>query len=171
MWKLAAPCPADPEVDYGPLLEGVDGLPERFRSVVVLHYFEGLSTEVIAVRLGCAARNRPLAAGPSTARGCASIWSNGAVAPAVLLPAAGEACRLLDSTVPPLLFQATVRSGKCSALASVAVEQLVPDMVARLSRHVAPSPGVQGASAGLARALALDRGCRRRVRHQPSGHR
>src|SRR5262249_22070407 len=43
-----------PEPDYGPLLAELDRLPERFRAPVVLHYFEGLSTEATARRLGCA---------------------------------------------------------------------------------------------------------------------
>ena len=79
--EAAAPCPADPEVDYGPLLEGVDGLPERFRSVVVLHYFEGLSTEVIAVRLGCARGTVLSRLARARARLAAPIWSNGASHP------------------------------------------------------------------------------------------
>ncbi len=42
------------ETDYAPLFAEVDRLPERFRAPVVLHYFEGLSTEATAQRLGCA---------------------------------------------------------------------------------------------------------------------
>ena len=42
------------EPDYAPLIDEVDRLPERFRAPVVLHYFEGLSTEATAQRLGCA---------------------------------------------------------------------------------------------------------------------
>ena len=43
----------DAAADYGPLIDEVDRLPELLRSPVVLHYFEGLSTEAIAQRLGC----------------------------------------------------------------------------------------------------------------------
>jgi RNA polymerase sigma factor (sigma-70 family) len=50
----AAAMPAEPEVDYAPLIDEVSRLPERFRAPVVLHYFEGLSTEATAQRLGCA---------------------------------------------------------------------------------------------------------------------
>ncbi len=41
------------ETDYGPLIAEIDRLPEQLRSPVVLHYFEGLSTEATAQRLGC----------------------------------------------------------------------------------------------------------------------
>src|SRR5262249_52397019 len=44
----------EPDVDYAPLIDEVHRLPERFRAPVVLHYFEGLSTEATAQRLGCA---------------------------------------------------------------------------------------------------------------------
>jgi len=55
-----------------------------------------------------------------------------------LLPVIEVPGRLLvDSNVPPVLFQATVRAGSCSAMASAAVEKLVPVMVLSLSRHVA----------------------------------
>ena len=50
----AAAMPAEPEPDYTPLIAEVDRLPERFRAPVVLHYFEGLSAEATAQRLGCA---------------------------------------------------------------------------------------------------------------------
>ena len=46
--------PTEAEPDYAPLLAEVARLPERFRAPVVLHYFEGLSTEATAQRLGCA---------------------------------------------------------------------------------------------------------------------
>ena len=36
------------------LIAEVDRLPEPYRAVVVLHYFEGLSAEAAAQRLGCA---------------------------------------------------------------------------------------------------------------------
>ncbi len=35
------------------LLEAVEGLPDPFRSAIVLHYFQGLTTEAIAARTGC----------------------------------------------------------------------------------------------------------------------
>ena len=35
------------------LYEEMDRLPEDFRAPLILHYFEGLSTEAIAVKLGC----------------------------------------------------------------------------------------------------------------------
>ena len=43
-----------PEPEFGPLIAEIERLPERFRAPVVLHYFEGLSTEATAQRLGCA---------------------------------------------------------------------------------------------------------------------
>ena len=47
------PLPCDLELDFRPLVQEIDALPERFRSPVVLHYLEGLSTEATALRLGC----------------------------------------------------------------------------------------------------------------------
>jgi len=131
--------PGEPEVDYRPLLEEIDALPERFRAPVVLHYFEGLSTEVIALRLGCA-RGTVLSR-LARARGrLRSRLERRGVSLAVSLPVIGGANRLLlDSNVPPFLFQATVRAGSCSALAGAAVENVVPAVVASLSQQVARS--------------------------------
>ncbi len=131
------PVSGEPDVDYTPLFEEIDALPDRFRSPIVLHYFEGLSTEVIALRLGCA-RGTVLSR-LSRARGrLRSRLERRGVSLAGSLPMVGTANRLLlDSNVPHLLFQATIRAGSCSALAGATVESVVPSVVASLSQHVA----------------------------------
>ena len=129
--------PGEPEVDYRSLFEEIDALPERFRLPVVLHYFEGLSTEAIALRLGCGAERFSRGSARARRRLRARLERRGVSLPASL-PVVGGANRSLpDSNVPPLLFQVTARAGSCSARAGAAVENLVPAVVASLSRHVA----------------------------------
>ncbi|MFI5459492.1 MAG: sigma-70 family RNA polymerase sigma factor [Isosphaerales bacterium] len=132
-----APFPGEPEVDYRPLFEAIDALPDRFRSPVVLHYFEGLSTEAIALRLGCP-RGTVLSRLDRARRRLRVRLESRGVSLAASLPLVGGTTRLLlDSPVPPSLFQATVRAGCCSGMAGAAIKNVVPAVVANLSRHVA----------------------------------
>ncbi len=129
--------PGEAEVDYQPLFQEIDGLPERFRSAVVLHYLEGLSTEAIALRLGCP-RGTVLSRLDRARRRLRARLEGRGVSLATALPLVGGANRLLvESAVPPSLFQATIRAASCSAMAGAAVENVVPAMVAILSQHVA----------------------------------
>ncbi len=123
------------DADYAPLIAEVDRLPERFRSPVVLHYLEGLSTEATAQRLGCArgtvlsrlARARERLRRRLEARG---------VTPAILIPAGDALTRWLPvDPVPAGLAQSTIRAASSLALAGVAIESVVPAAVARLSRE------------------------------------
>ncbi len=128
---------ADPE--YGRLMAEVDRLPERFRAPIVLYYFEGLSTEATARRLGCARgtvlsrlsrardrlRRRLERRGPSLD----ALWPVGTTANRL---AWGE-------TVPSLLVQNTIRAGVSLRLAGTAIESVVPPAVATLSHGVARS--------------------------------
>jgi RNA polymerase sigma factor (sigma-70 family) len=126
----------EPEADYGPLIEAIDRLPERFRAPVVLHYFEGLSADATAERLGCPrgtvlsrlARARERIRRRLERRGM-SVES--------LMSAVSGPVRLISSpTVPSSLAEQTVRAASCLALAGMAIETVVPATVANLSRSV-----------------------------------
>ena len=128
------PRAADP--DFGSLMAEVDRLPERFRAPVMLHYFEGLSTEATARRLGCArgtvlsrlSRARDRLRSRLERRGFSfdAVW-----------PIGGLASRLAwTETVPPLLLQNTIRAGASLGLASASIESVVPATVAALVRGV-----------------------------------
>jgi RNA polymerase sigma factor (sigma-70 family) len=143
----------EPEVDYGPLFEAIDALPERFRAPVLLHYFEGLSTSAISLRLGCAPGTVLSRLARARRRLRARLERRG-VSLAGALPVFGGACRsILAPIVPASLVQATVRSGSCTAMAGAAVESLVPAMVAGLSRRVLRSAML--AEIGMASAFFL----------------
>ena len=158
------------EADFGPLIAEVDRLPERFRAPVVLHYFEGLTTEATAQRLGCA-RGTVLSR-LSRARGRikARLEKQG-VSFAALMPAGDALNRWLPPTpVPVGLAQTTVRAASSLALADAAIESVVPAAVAILSRGVARTLilskiragaallvlAVAGVSIGLAATLKPD---------------
>jgi RNA polymerase sigma factor (sigma-70 family) len=135
----AAAIPHGADLDYGSLIAEVDRLPERFRVPIVLHYFEGLSTEATARRLGCArgtvlsrlSRARDRLRSRLARRGLSldAVWPTGAVANR---PAWKE-------TVPPLLVQNTIRAGVSLRLAGPTIESLVPSAVAALVHGVARS--------------------------------
>ena len=139
-----APSHPEPEVDYGPLIDEVHRLPERFRAPVVLHYFEGLSAEATAQRLGCArgtVLSRLSRARDRLKRG---LERRGA-SPALLIPAGDSLTRWLPpEAVPAWLARGTVGAASSLGLAGAAIENVVPAKVAGLSRRVA-------------RALALSR--------------
>jgi RNA polymerase sigma factor (sigma-70 family) len=125
------------EPDYGPLIAEVDRLPERYRAAVVLHYFEGLSTEATAGRLGCArgtvlsrlsrARERLRSRLERSGMSLEAVWPIGAAANR--LPCSG--------TVPSLLVHNTVRAAASLSLAGATIESVVPAAVADLARRVA----------------------------------
>ena len=132
-----AAIPPGAEPDYGLLIAEVDRLPERFRAPVVLHYFEGLSTEATARRLGCArgtvlsrlSRARDRLRSRLERRGLSldAVWPIGAVAN-----------RLTSrELVQSLLVQNTIRAGASLGLAGAAIESVVPATVAALARGVA----------------------------------
>jgi RNA polymerase sigma factor (sigma-70 family) len=157
--------------DFAPLIAEVDRLPERFRAPVVLHYFEGLSTEATAQRLGCA-RGTVLSR-LSRARGrIKSRLEQQGVSFATLIPA-GEALHrwLPPVPVPAWLSQTTVRAASSLGLAGAAIESVVSTAVATLSRGVARTLvlskvrlgagifllAVAGVSIGLAATLSPDK--------------
>jgi RNA polymerase sigma factor (sigma-70 family) len=131
---LTAP---EPEPDTGPLLAELDRLPERFRAPVILHYFEGLSTEATAQRLGCArgtVLSRLARARDRLRRRLEPLG----VAPAALLPPVEAGIPwLAPEAVPPALVQATLRSAGSLAMAGAVIESIAPATVATLSRGVA----------------------------------
>jgi RNA polymerase sigma factor (sigma-70 family) len=127
--------PGETDVDYGPLFEEIDALPERFRSPVVLHYFEGLSTSAIALHLGCAPGTVLSRLARARGRLRARLQRRG-VSLADALPTVGGFFRSLHAPiVPSSLFQITVRSGSCAAMAGAAVETPVSAAVAALVRR------------------------------------
>ncbi len=120
------PLSSEPEPDFAALIAEVDRLPEPFRAPVVLHYFEGLSAEATAQRLGCA-RGTVLsrlsrARGRIKARLEKQGFSFAAIPPV---------------PVPSWLAHSTVRAASSLALAGAAIENVVPAAVATLSRGVA----------------------------------
>ena len=118
------------EPDYAPLLAEVDRLPERFRAPVVLHYFEGLSTEATAQRLGCARGTVLSRLSRARSRLKDRLERRGA-APAVLIPAGDAFTRWLPpETVPAWLSQGTIRAASSLRLAGAAFESVVPVAVA-----------------------------------------
>jgi RNA polymerase sigma factor (sigma-70 family) len=131
----AAPMP-EPEPDYSLLIAEIDRLPEWCRAPVVLHYFEGLSTEATAERLGCPrgtvlsrlarARNRLRSRIERRGKSLESVWPLGAAAHHSFGSAA----------VPASLAQATIRAAGALALGGAAIESVVPAAVAALSRGV-----------------------------------
>jgi RNA polymerase sigma factor (sigma-70 family) len=127
----------EPGPDYGPLLAEIDRLPARFRAAVVLHYFEGLSTEAAAQRLGCA-RGTVLSRLARARDRLRMRLERRGVSLEALLPASATANRLVsDTMVPASLMQATIRAACFLALAGATIETVVPAPVAALSRRVA----------------------------------
>ena len=118
------------------LIAEVDRLPEPYRAAVVLHYFEGLSAEATARRLGCArgtvlsrlSRARQRLRGRLERRGVSleAVWPVGAVADRLARRA----------TVPAPLVQNTTRAGVALALGGAVIEGVVPAGVAALARGV-----------------------------------
>ena len=107
----------NPSLDYSPLIAAIDALPDRLRTPVVLHYFEGIATEAIAARLGCRrgtvlsrlARARDRLRRRLERRGFSLD---------VLMPATFSDGRMFSSaTVPAELVQSTVRAVSSLALA------------------------------------------------------
>ncbi len=105
----------DAELDYTPLLAEVNRLPERFRAPVVLHYFEGLSTEATAQRLGCARGTVLSRLSRARNRIKQRLERQGVSYPA-LIPAGVPMIRWLPPTpVPGWLSHATVRAVSSTA--------------------------------------------------------
>jgi RNA polymerase sigma factor (sigma-70 family) len=135
--RSADTMPSNVEPDYAALLAEVDRLPERFRAPVVLHYFEGLSTEATAQRLGCA-RGTVLSRLSRARDRLKHRLEQRGLAPAVLIPAGDALTRWMPTeSVPAWLAQGTIRAAGSLGLAGAAIESVVPAAVAQLSRRVA----------------------------------
>jgi RNA polymerase sigma factor (sigma-70 family) len=125
------------ETDYGPLIAEIDRLPVQLRSPVVLHYFEGLSTEAAAQRLGCPRGTVLSRLSRARSRIKERLEQQG-VSFAALMPAGETLTRWIPPVpVPAGLAQTTVKAAGSLALAGVAIESVVPATVAALSRGVA----------------------------------
>ena len=105
--------------DFGPVVqEEVRRLPEKYRAVVVLCYWQSLSHEQAAAQLGCPlgtvrsrlARARKLLHRRLTRRGLAPL---AAIVAAALSEASAQASTL--AAVPPLLVKETIRAAAAAA--------------------------------------------------------
>jgi HlyD family secretion protein len=133
---------ADPDhAEFGPVIqEEVQRLPEKYRSVVVLCYWQGLNQEQAAARLGCplgtirsrAARARNLLYRRLTRRGLTPLAGIVTVAHDRTLTT-DEVLRL--PPVPPHLIQSTIRAA-CQVAAGKATTQVVSAGVASLVQRV-----------------------------------
>src|SRR5262249_4330039 len=133
---LAAIAVKPEEPDYGPLLDELDQLPERFRAPVVLHYFEGLSTEATAQRLGCA-RGTVLSRLARARHRLRNRLEQRGGALEAGLPATAAANHFSTHAVGPAsLAHATIRPPTPPGLADAALESVVPATVAALSQGV-----------------------------------
>jgi RNA polymerase sigma factor (sigma-70 family) len=123
--------------EYGPLIAEIGRLPEQLRSPVVLHYFEGLSTEAAAQRLGCPRGTVLSRLSRARSRIKERLEQQG-VSFAALIPAGETLTRWIPPVpVPAGLAQTTVRAAGSLALAGAAIESVVSVRVAALSRGVA----------------------------------
>ena len=127
----------DAEPDHDSLIAEVDRLPERYRAAVVLHYFEGLSTEATARRLGCA-RGTVLSRLSRARERLRSRLERRGVSLEAVWPVGAAADRLAwTGTVPSQLVHNTIRAAASMALGGAAIESVVPAAVAALARGVA----------------------------------
>ncbi len=124
------------EPTHAALIAEVDRLPERFRAAVVMYYFEGLSTEATAQRLGCA-RGTVLSRLSRARDRLRSRLERRGVSLEALWPVGAVADRLAwTGTVPSSLAQSTIRDCAALGLAGAAIEGVVPATVAALARGV-----------------------------------
>ena len=115
------------------LHEEIARLPERYREPVVLCYLEGLTTEVVAQRLGCPRGTilSRLARGKERLR--AGLTRRGLALPAALLTVATEAGPARAAS-PAALFGSTVRA--CLAFTGGQASAAAPTTATTLARGV-----------------------------------
>jgi HlyD family secretion protein len=133
---------ADPDGgEFAPVVQQeVQRLPEKYRSVVVLCYWQGLNQEQAAARLGCPlgtvrsrlARARNLLHRRLTRRGLAPLAAMLTIA---LDRNSATAGVLRLAPVPPQLIQSTIRAA-CQLAAGQATAQVVSVGVASLVQRV-----------------------------------
>jgi HlyD family secretion protein len=136
-----AACDQPDRAEFGPIVqEEVRRLPECYRAVVVLCYWESLTQEQAAERLGCPlgtvrsrlARAREILLRRLTRRGLAPLAG---VVAAGLSSATARAALVGLPAVPPELAQATIRSALRLA-AGEAASRVVSGVVASLVQRV-----------------------------------
>jgi len=133
----AGASPHDAGPDRDSLIAEVDRLPERYRAAVLLHYFEGLSTQATARRLGCA-RGTVLSRLSRARERLRSRLERRGVSLDTVWPVGAAADRLArNGTVPAQLVHNTIRAASSMALGGAAIESVVPAAVAALARGVA----------------------------------
>jgi HlyD family secretion protein len=136
-------CANDDTTDFGPIIQKeVRRLPQKYRAVVVLCYWEGMTHEQAAIQLGCPlgtvrsrmARARTLLQRRLTRRGLGSL--PGLSAAGLGSISAPETAKLLQlAPVPSELIQATVRAATHVAGGS-AFAHAVSGIAASLAQHV-----------------------------------
>ncbi len=152
------------DLDHELLLAEVDRLPARYREAVVLHYFEGLSAEAAALRLGCARGTVLSRLSRARQRLRGRLERRGIVFGAAI--AAGRTG--WGAAVPPALAAGTVRAAAALGLAGATIESVVPAAVAGLARGAARALDVSRLraaacvlvllAAGVSIAVAASRG-------------
>jgi RNA polymerase sigma factor (sigma-70 family) len=125
------------QADFGPLLEEVHRLPDRFRAPILLHYFEGLSAEATAKRLQVPRGTVLSRLARARARLRARLELRGFSLDS-LLPSALMAYPIKSGlvVVPARLIEATIESATCLALAGASLESVAPTVAAALARQV-----------------------------------
>ena len=123
--------PADSEPAWPELYEEMDRLPESFRAPLLLHYFQGLSTETIAQRLGCrrgTVLSRMARARSRLKKQLEQRGLNSASTLALLAPCFNGSV----ATVPAPLLHATTRAAVSLVLAGATIKSVVSSTVASL---------------------------------------
>jgi RNA polymerase sigma factor (sigma-70 family) len=122
------------ETDYSPLLAAIDELPQRLREPIILHYFEGLRTEVIAQRLGCP-RGTVLSRLARARDRLRRRLAHREFTLDAILPVTTVSRLSSGAAIPSTLIQTTVKAASCLALAGDFIDDVVPTAVANLARE------------------------------------
>jgi RNA polymerase sigma factor (sigma-70 family) len=122
----------DAEPDWPVLYEEMYRLPESFRAPLILHYFEGLSTEAIALKLGCP-RGTVLSRLARARQTLKDRLERRGVSSSSLITVGPGALRQSAATIAGHLAQATTRAAMGLLLAGTALENVAPASVASLT--------------------------------------
>jgi RNA polymerase sigma factor (sigma-70 family) len=113
------------------LYEEMERLPESFRAPLILHYFQGLSTETIAQRLGCRRGTVLSRLARARLRLKKQLEQRGLTSASALALGASGLNRSIVPLPPPLLH-ATTRSAVSLALAGTTLKNVASSAVASL---------------------------------------
>lgn len=167
---------APEEAEFGPILQAeVKRLPEKYRSVVVLCYWEGLTHEQAAAQLGCPlgtvrsrlARAKSLLRRRLTRRGLAPL-AEGVATPVDSFETGGRPVTQLPQALPPALVRSTISAASriaagqatkhvASALTAALVQDVLRSMTMLKISGVLAAIAVVGLAAGLGAGFAAQR--------------